>query len=174
MVRLGLVFAGEIWVMFAAAKIGWVCWLTLELRSPTTPMTVSSAASLVAAFLPTSALASSSTEETSSFQPGTALVSLACLTASSTECWMPLPRADRSPVSGAMTPILTVLVAPPVLPPLEPPESPREPQAERASAATASGTPIRTMERWCTDPPGSFGRGGAPRPRRDNRERDAA
>ena len=76
---------------------------------------------------------------------------------------------------GAMTPIFAVLVAPPpVPPPLDEPESPREPQADRASAATASGTPIRTMERWCTDPPGSVGRGGAPRPRRDNRERDAA
>ena len=118
MVRAGLVLAGETCVMLAAAKIGWVCWLTLELRLPTTPMTLSSAASLVAAFLPTSALASSSTAETSIFQPGMALVSLACLTASSTECWMPLPRADRSPVSGAMTPILAVFVAPPVLPPL--------------------------------------------------------
>src|SRR6476469_9268050 len=138
MVRVGLVLAGEIWVMLAEAKIGWVCWLTLEVRSPTTPRTWSSAASLVAAFLPTSALASSSTEETSSFQPGTGWVSLACLTPTWPGGWLPLPSADRAPVSGAMTPILAVFVAPPVLPPPVVPESPREPQAVRASAATAS------------------------------------
>ena len=97
--------------------------------------------------------------------PGSVLVSLACLMARSTEFWMPRPRADRSPDSGAMTPILADLGgAAAGAAAAGAPESPREPQADRASAATASGTPIRTMERWCTDPPGVSGAGEPPGP----------
>src|SRR5262245_46686001 len=121
----GLVLAGETWVIFAAASTGWTDWDTLEFSVPTTPITSLSAASEVAAFLPTSGLASSSLAETSSFQPGTAPLSLACLTASSTECWMPRPSAERLPDSGAMTPILATLLLPPPPPPLS---SLREPQ----------------------------------------------
>src|SRR5689334_18512354 len=133
--------------MFFGASTGWTCWLTLVFRVPTTPITSGSEASDVAAFLPGSGLASSSLAATSNFQPGTALESLACLTASSTECWMPRPSADRSPDKGAITPILAVLVEsePPPLSLLL-----REPQAVRANDATISDAPTRTTERCCT------------------------
>ena len=87
-------------------------WATDEFRVPTTPMTWSSDESFVAAFLPTSGVAWSSSAASSSFQPGIALESLACLMARSTEFLMPRPRAERSPESGAMTPILAIFVAP--------------------------------------------------------------
>ena len=76
LVGAGLVLAGETWVIFAVAKTGWVWSATDEFRLPTTPTTASSPASLVAAFLPTSGLASSSTASTSSVQPGMAFFSL--------------------------------------------------------------------------------------------------
>jgi hypothetical protein len=100
MVRLGLVFAGEIWVMLAAAKIGWVCWLTLELRSPTTADDLVVRRELGGGVLADVGLGLVVDRGDLELPAGTALVSLACLTASSTECWMPLPRADRSPESG--------------------------------------------------------------------------
>ncbi len=134
-VRPGPVLAGETWAMFFGASTGWTCWLVLVFRVPTTPITSASEASAVAAFLPTSGLASSSCAETSSFQPGIALESFACFTASSTECWIPRPSADRSPESGAITPILAVLVVSPEPPP--PLSSLREPQAVRANDANS-------------------------------------
>src|SRR6478736_6736207 len=57
MVSVGPVLAGEIWAIVAALSTGWVDCETDEFRLPTTPTTVSSPASLVAAFLPTSGLA---------------------------------------------------------------------------------------------------------------------
>jgi hypothetical protein len=92
--------------MFAVARTGWTLCATLEFSVPTTPTTSSSPASFVAAFLPTSGLASSSSASSSRVQPGIVLASLACLIARSTEFWMPRPMAARSPDRGAMTPIL--------------------------------------------------------------------
>src|SRR4051794_31075502 len=118
MVRDGPVLAGEICTMLAEANTGWSDWDTEELSAPTTPTTSSSPASLVAAFLPTSGLASSSSAASSRVQPGMVLASFACLMARSTELRMPRPRADRSPDSGATTPILaTLLVLSPAVPP---------------------------------------------------------
>src|SRR5690349_5699560 len=51
-VRPGPVLAGETWTIFAAARTGWTCWLTLVFSVPTTPITSLSLDSAVAAFLP--------------------------------------------------------------------------------------------------------------------------
>ena len=74
-----------------------------------------------------------------------ALLSFACLMARSTEFWMPLPSAARSPESGAMTPILATLLLP--LSELVPESLERDPQPVRASDATTSELPIITTER---------------------------
>ncbi len=97
-------------VILAEASTGCTLCATLEFSVPTTPTTSLSDASLVAAFLPTSGLAWSSSAASSSVQPGMALLSFACLMARSTEFLMPRPRAARSPDRGAMTPILAVLL----------------------------------------------------------------
>ena len=108
-VRVGSVLAGETWTMFAAASTGCDRLRHQEFSVPTTPTTSSSPASLVAAFSPTSGVAWSSWASSSSVQPGMVLFSLACLMARSTEFLMPRPSADRSPDSGAITPILATL-----------------------------------------------------------------
>src|SRR3954454_4261999 len=152
LVRVGLVLAGETWTMLAAPSTGWTDRDTEEFNVPTTPTTWSSPASLVAAFFPTSGVAWSSWASSSNFQPGTAFWSFACLTARSTEFLIPSPRADRSPESGAITPILATLVEVPLL--LPPDEVLlRVPQAEKASVAASSGPPAATSRCVRTDVP---------------------
>jgi hypothetical protein len=63
--------------MLAAARTGWTLCATLEFSVPTTPTTSLSAASFVAAFLPTSGVAWSSSAASSRVQPGIVLASLA-------------------------------------------------------------------------------------------------
>jgi len=59
-VSVGLVLAGEICTMLLPARIGATVWATEEFRVPTTPTTVGSDASLVAAWPPICAVAWSS------------------------------------------------------------------------------------------------------------------
>lgn len=67
---------------------------------------------------------------------------LACLMARSTEFLMPRPMTDRSPVSGAMTAILAILL--PVVPV---PASAREPQPVSARDATTTPETPAAMRR---------------------------
>lgn len=75
--------------------------------------------------------------------PSTYFCLLAFLTARSAEFLMPRPMADRSPVSGASTPMVTVV------PPLSEPLSPlsRDPQAVRVSAPADSAAVMAMSER---------------------------
>ncbi len=57
---------------------------------------------------------------------------------------MPRPSADRSPVSGASTPMVTVV---PPFPESEPLSPPREPQAVRVRAPAASAAVMAMRER---------------------------
>jgi hypothetical protein len=91
--------------MCAEASTGATVWAPEEFSGPTTPTTALSEDSAEAAFLPVSGDAWSSCGSIWSVQPGMALAAFACLTARSTEFWMPRPSAERSPERGETTPI---------------------------------------------------------------------
>ncbi len=128
----GLVLAGETSTSFAESKTFCIDSPTEEFSGPTTPRTSSLATNLVAFCWPTDGCPWSSRDSTLKVTPSTVFSLLAILAARSTEFLMPRPSADRSPVSGASTPMTTV-VPPPPLPESEPPSSSREPQRGRGS-----------------------------------------
>src|SRR5512135_1151041 len=134
----------------ALSRIGCTCWATEEFNVPTTPTTWGSEASLLATWAPTSGFAVSSSGTNSIVHPLTALLSLACLTARSAPFLRPSPRADRSPDSGAISPILTVLPSP-VPPPV--PSSCRLPQPASARAPARTRAASFHSERYRTNPP---------------------
>ena len=135
--------AGETSTSLASSKIFCMDSATEEFSGPTTPRTSLSATNLVAFCWPGEGSAWSSRASILKVTPSTYFCSLACLVARSTEFLMPRPRADRSPVSGASTPMVTVV---PLSPELEPSSS-REPQAVRVSAPAASAAVMAMNER---------------------------
>ncbi len=120
---------------------------TEEFSGPTTPRTSLLATSLVAFCWPTEGWPWSSRASILKVTPSTYFSLLAILVARSTEFLMPRPSADRSPVSGASTPMTTVV--PPPFPESEPPPplSSREPQAVRVSAPAARAAVMAMSER---------------------------
>lgn len=125
--------AGETSTSLAVSKTFCMDSPTDEFSGPTTPRTSLLATKLLAFCWPTEGWPWSSSASTLKVTPSTVLFLLAVLAARSAEFLMPRPSADRSPVSGASTPMTTV-VPPPPLPESEPPSSSREPQAVRVSA----------------------------------------
>ncbi len=145
-VRAGLVLAGETSTSLAWSNTFCMDSPTEEFSGPTTPRTSSLATSLVAFCCPTEAWPWSSSASILKVTPSTYFSLLAVFAARSAEFLMPRPSADRSPVSGASTPITTVV---PPLPESElpPPSSSREPQAVRVSAPAASAAVMAMSER---------------------------
>ncbi len=145
-VSSGAVLEGEISTRLAVAKTCCIWVATPELRGPTTPRTSSSATSAVAFCWPVAGMALSSRAFTLKVTPGTVLFLLASSTAICTPYWMPRPVAEFWPVSGASTPMTTVV------PPLSslPPLSSREPQAVRVSAPAARAAVMAMSERGRT------------------------
>ena len=136
----GFVLAGEIITRFWLLRMGATFSATLELSVPMTATTALSSDSFVAALAPTSGTAVSSWASRTTFQPLILFCSLACLTARSAPFLMPRPRAVSEPDSGAITPILTVLVEPESAPSCVSDLS--LPQAERMTVATRMAIPI--------------------------------
>ncbi|CAM5347799.1 hypothetical protein SALBM217S_02562 [Streptomyces griseoloalbus] len=144
-VRAGLVFAGETSTSLAVSKTFCMASPTEEFSGPTTPSTSLLATSLVAFCWPTEAWPWFVERLDLEGDALDVLPLLAIFVARSTEFSMPRPSAERSPVSGASTPMTTV-VSP--LPESEPPPlSSREPQAVRVSAPAARAAVMAMSER---------------------------
>ncbi|CAM5732978.1 hypothetical protein SFUMM280S_05080 [Streptomyces fumanus] len=137
--------AGETSTSRALSKTFCIDSPTLELSGPTTPRTDLSATSLAAFCWPTEGWPWSSRASILKVTPSTYFCLLAVLAARSAEFLMPRPSAVRSPVSGASTPMTTVVPSP--LPESEPPSSSREPQAVRVSAPAARAAVMAMSER---------------------------
>ncbi len=152
-VRAGLVLEGEISTMFAELKTCCIDWATPEFSGPMAAITLLSATSAVAFCWPVAGCALSSRALVLKVTPGTSFLALASSTAIFTPYWMPRPVAEFWPVSGASTPMVTVVPEPP---PLSPPlllSLLREPQAVRVRAPVASTEVSISKERCCTVSP---------------------
>ena len=152
-VRAGLVFT-ETSDTWAASNTFCMDWATEEFSGPTTPRTLLSATSLVAFCWPEEGCAWSSRAWILKVTPGTSLFLLACLTARSTEFFMPRPRAESSPVNGASKPMVTTVEPSPEAS-LALPVS-REPHAVSESAPAASAAVTAMRERLRTIGPFPF------------------
>lgn len=148
--EFGAGVGGETWVRLASLRGFCIDWETPEFRGPTTPRTASSSMNFWAFCWPTEGCAWSSSGLTSNLMPGTVFSLLAVLAARSAEFLMPRPRAERSPVMGASTPMTTVWVPPLSLLFLL---SSRDPQAVRVSAPVVSTVVSMSKERCRTKGP---------------------
>lgn len=142
----GVGVGGETWAMSAFSKTPCMDWATPEFSGPTAPRTSLLPTSLVALACPEAGTAWSSRASILNSMPGTSLFLFAVLAARSTEFLMPWPSAERDPVSGASTPMTTVVLLPLSLLPLL--SSSRDPQAVRVSAPVVS-TVVRMSKERC-------------------------
>ncbi len=144
-VRSGLLLDGETTAIPAALSVGRATMATVELNGPTTPITVSSAASAPAARAPPSGRDRSSWTLTRIFQPGIAPSAFASSTASRTALRTAPPTDARSPDTGAISPIVAVCGCgrggPPmgaVVPPVTVSVTPTAPTATTRATRTAT------------------------------------
>src|SRR5690606_177322 len=103
--RDGLVLAGETWTSLASSKTICMDATTEELSEPTTTRTATMATSMLAFCWQNEGWAWTYRASILKVTPSTNFSLVAVLTARSAEYMMPRPGADRSPVSGASTPM---------------------------------------------------------------------